>query len=568
MAEPILPSDLLRNSSRALSNRLRLLNRRGLDYVLLRVTGNYPERRRERPRRFPLSLLPWPPPPPTVGGLTQQLERIAADPRVCGVVLLVCNLSAELATLTSLRQAIARFRETGKRAVAYLQDLSLGSYYLASACDEIIAPEAAEFLVTGLRTEVHFLKDTLALVGIEADLEAIAEYKTAPDTFRRSDMTAPHREMLEALLESLYGHLLAAIAAGRNLAPARLQELLDSVPLSAEAAREAGLLDAVCYEDQLPAHLAGNQAPAAILPWDRARRRLVHPLRWHSRRAIGVISLEGTIVPGTSRRPPLPIPLPLPFPAVQAGCDTLVHQLRAAARNKRLAAVVLHVDSPGGSALASDLIGREVARLRQVKPVVVSMGNRAASGGYYVSAPASAVFAQPTTLTGSIGIWGGKFVTRGLYARLRAGREVVSRGRAAGLYADTAPFDDEERDRIRRQLGEGYARFKTRVAEGRGKSEDEVEAVARGRVWSGEQALEQGLVDELGDLQAAAARARELAGISPKRQAPLVDVPVPDRYQVPLPEGAAFATWLEGLARLAQERILAMAPWTVAIKGL
>jgi protease IV len=566
MAEPIRLSDLPRNGLRALRNRLRLLNRRGLDYVLLRLHGSYPERPRERPHRLPLSLLPWPPSAPSVEILVRQLEQIAADPRVRGVILLVSDLSAELATVSSLRQAVSRFRESGKQAVAYLHDLSLAGYFLACACDEILAPEPVEFTVAGLRAEVHFLKDTLALLGIEADLEAIAEFKTAPDTFRRTEMTAPHREMLEALLDSLYGQVVAAIAAGRRLPADRVRELLDAAPLSAEAARQAGLLDAVCYEDELPAHLGSTTAPAAIQPWDRARRRLVRPLRWHSRRSIGLISLEGTIVTGPSRRPPLPLPLPLPLPAARAGSDTLVGQLRAAAQNKRLAAVVLYVDSPGGSALASDLIEREVARLRQHKPVVVYMGHRAASGGYYVSAPANTIIAQAATLTGSIGIWGGKFVTRGLYDKLQARRQVISRGAAAELYADTAPFSDEERAHIRRQLGEGYARFKARVAAGRARSEEEVEAVARGRVWTGEQALAHGLVDELGDLQAAADRARELAGLSPRRYAPLVDLPPAERYQVPPPQPPT-AAWLAGLAGLPADGLLALAPWTLQIKG-
>jgi protease-4 len=564
MPKRILVSDLIRNTYLGISNRLRLVRRKGLDYVVLRMQGSYPERTERRQRPFPLSLLPWPSPPPSVESFNEALDRIAADPRVQGIVLLVSNLSAQPATLASLRQAVSRFRQSGKQAIAYLQDFGMWPYYFATACDQILLPESGGLPVAGLRSEAVFLRDTLALAGIEADFEAIAEFKTSPDIFRRSEMTEPHRQMLESLLDSIYSEVVEATAEGRDLEPERVRVLLDAVPLSAEEGRDAGLFDGVCYEDELPALLGSEDGPATLLTWAQARRRLVRPRRWRSGQAIGVVSLEGMIVPGPSRQPPVPLPVPLPVPGAQAGSETLSSQLRAAAKEKRLAAVVLHVDSPGGSALASDLIWRDVERLRQQKPVVVYMGNQAASGGYYVSAPASAIVAQANTLTGSIGIWGGKFVTRGLYDRLQAHREVVSRGEAAGLYADDAPFDDRERAKIRARLGESYQRFKGRVAQGRGMEEDEVEAVARGRVWTGAQALEQGLVDALGDLELAAQKARELAGLPPSRYTPLVNLSAPRQYQLPTPtQGTA---WLEGLYGLLREGILALAPWQVRIR--
>jgi protease-4 len=567
MTERIRVIDLLRNTLLLVTNRWRLLRHRRLDFVVLRMTGSFPERTALPPRRpFPLSLLPWPPPPPSVETFTDVLDQLASDPRVKGVVLLISGLSAGPATYGSLRQAVGRFRKSGKRVVAYLHDPSMWPYYLASACDEILAPESASFHVAGFWSEALFLKDTLALVGVKADFEAIAEYKVSPDIFRRAKMTEPHREMLESLLDSLYAEVANSIADGRCTTAKRVRRLLDSVPLTAGQARDAGLLDDVCYEDELPARLGTHERPVALLTWDQARRRLIRPRRWRSRWAVGVVSLEGTIVLGSSRQPPLPLPLPLPS-VHQAGSDTLVQQLRAAAQDKRLAAIVLHVDSPGGSALASDLIWREVDHLHRTKPVVVYMGNRAASGGYYVSAPAHAIVAGPATLTGSIGIWGGKMVTRALFEKIRAHREVVSRGKAAGLYADIAPFSDEERAKVRAEIGAGYVRFKARVAQGRGMSEEEVEAVARGRVWTGEQAAARGLVDELGDLQTAARRARELAGLDPRRYVPLVAVPVPKAYQLPQSLPADVEEWLAGFVGLLREGVFALAPWEIQIRG-
>jgi protease-4 len=439
-------------------------------------------------------------------------------------------------------------------------------YYLATACNRVFVPESGGLQTAGLWSEPVFLKDVLARVGIEADLESIAEYKVSPDTFRRSEMTEPHREMLESLLDSIYDGVLGGIAQGRELEPEQVCDLLDRVPLQPEEAVEAGLVDGICYEDELPARLGSSGDPAALITWEAVRKRLVRPRRWRSRRAIGVISLEGMIVPGSSRQPPMPMPLPLPVPGRQAGSDTVTAQLRAAARSRKLAAVVLHVDSPGGSSLASDLIWREVDRLRQQMPVVVYMSNQAASGGYYVSVPASYVVAQPATLTGSIGIWGGKIVTQGLYDKLGAHREVVSRGKAAGLYSDTAPFTEEQRAKIRAELGAGYALFKARVAAGRDMTEQEVEAVARGRVWTGEQALEHGLVDALGDLQRAAEQARELAGVPPNRHAPLVNLPAPKQPQLPLASAEAAGEWLAGLQALLREGILALSPWSIRIR--
>jgi len=566
MAERFLISDLWRNTWRAAGNRLRLLRWRRMDYVALRVSGAYPERTARRRQRFPLSLLPWPSPPPSVDAFASALEQIALDPRVQGAVLILSDLSAGPATLSSLRASILRLRRAGKRCIAYMHGIGTWSYYLASACDEILAPESASFHATGLWSEALFLKDTLALAGLKADFEAMAEYKTSPDQLRRSEMSEPHREMLESLLDSLYAEIVGAIAEGRRLPEESVRDLLDKAPMTAMQASEAGLLDGVCYEDELAKRLGQEDAPAALETWQAAQRKLVRPRRWHSRRAIGVISLVGTIVQGSSQRPPIPIPLPLPLPPTQAGSDTLVQQLRAAARDKNLAAAILYVDSPGGSAFASDLIWREVANLRQVKPVVVYMSNSAASGGYYVSAPASEIVAQPTTLTGSIGIWGGKLVAGGLYDKLKAGHESVSRGKAAGMYADTAPFNEEERAKVRASIGAGYAGFKDRVAQGRSLSAGEVETIARGRVWTGAQALERGLVDALGDLRSAADRARQLAGIPLQRYAPLVDVVAPRQTHLAQPRPADLDAWIGSLRSLLREGVYAMAPWDLRFR--
>ena len=574
------PLDLPRNAALATRNLLRSLRRKGLDCVVLPMRGPYPELAPRRdPLPFPFSRLPLFPQEVSLEDVRATVETIGADRRVQSVILRFDTLQAGPSTLYSLRHHLRDLRAQGKRVVAWLPGASTWDYYLASACDEIVLPQSGRLSALGLRAEAVFLKDTLSLVGLEPDLESIAEYKITPDTFRRSTMSEPHREMLDAILDSYFGEIVTAIAEGRGLTPARVRELIDAMPLTAAEAVEAGLADAVLYEDELAAHLSLTdtsasprentapplpRSPAPLLPWREAARWLRKPVKWPARQTIGVVSLEGLIVPGRSRRVPLPVPLP--FVEAQAGAGTVVQALRQAEADKRIAAVILHVETPGGSALASDLICREVRRLRERKPVVVLMGGQATSGGYYVSALANRIVARPTTLTGSIGIWGGKFVATDLYGKLGIGREAVQRGAMASLYSEMTPFSQEERVRVRRDLGEAYARFKALVAEGRGMTEEQVEEIARGRVWTGAQAREIGLVDELGGFETALAMAKELAGLEPEREYAVVQV-CPPRHELLPPGDGGLKTLLDALRALARGRVWALAPWTIRIRG-
>jgi len=560
--------DIPRNAVLATRNLLRSLRRKGLDCVVLPIHGAYPERTARRdPLPFPFSWLPIFPTETSLEDVQATLEMIGKDRRVQNVVLRFDTLRAGPSTLHSLRRMVLDLRAQSKRTIAWLPSADTWDYYLASACDEIIFPPSARIAALGLRAEPLFLKDALASVGVKADLESIAEYKVSPDTFRRSTMSKPHREMLDAVIGSLFDEVVAAIAEGRGLTSARVRELIDEMPLAPSEAVKAGLADAVLYEDELAAHLSSDETPAAMLTWQDAARRLRAPIKWNSRQRIGVVSLEGMIVPGHSRR--VPSPVPLPFGEAQAGAETIVQALRQAESDDHIAAVIFHVETPGGSALASDLICREIHRLRERKPVVVLMGEQAASGGYYVSALADRIVAHPTTLTGSIGIWGGKFIVAGLYEKLGVGRDSVQRGAMAGLYSDMSPFDDEERSHVRRDMGAGYARFKTRVAEGRGMTEEQVEEIARGRVWTGAQAREIGLVDELGDFETALAAAKELAELDPEKEYPVMQITPPRRelLPTPFPTAAAITTLLDALAGLARERVWALTPWLVRVRG-
>jgi protease-4 len=565
--------DLMRNGLVACRNLVRGLRREGLGWIVLPISGSYPELAPPPPSLpFPLNRLVPYSPETSLSEMATAAEMLGGDRRVQGVVLRMDGLRAGMSALHALRGMVEALQADGKRVVAWLPNADMASYYLASACDQVVMPVSGRLYMVGLRSEATFFKDALARIGLEADLESIAEYKTTPDMFRRAEMTDPHREMLEAILASYLDELTAAMGEPRGLGQERVRALIDQMPMTATSGVETGLVDELLYEDELPAYLSvtgldkARRGRQRLQTWGVARPWLRQPLKRRSRRAVGVVPIEGLIVPGESRR--IPFPVPIPMAQSQAGSTTVAQALRRAELDEGIAAVVLLVDSPGGSALASDLIAREVRRLGERKPVVVLMGDQAASGGYYIAAAAKHIVARPTTLTGSIGIWGGKFVTSALYDRLGINRESVQRGRMAGLYSEMSLFSDEEREWVRRDMGEQYARFRTIVAEGRGMSEEQVEEVARGRVWTGAQALKIGLVDGLGDFEEALNRAKELAEIDQQLTVPIVRAEPPKQPLSAPPYASADQGWnlvADSLRMLAAERVWALPPWVVHV---
>ncbi len=551
--------DLMVNFLRLAGNLLLRLAGPPPDYVVLDLAGAYPERRAPRPRLLPFrGVLPFalPAPEESLEELREVLDRLARAPRVRGVVVRVGELTAGLATVQSLRAALQDLRRRGKRVVAYLTTVSTPQYYLATAADEILLPESAVVALTGLRTEVTFLRDAFDRLGIAPEFDRIAEYKTAADPYLRRTMSAAHREMLDAILDALLDEIAADVAAARGLEEAAVRAAVDRAPLPAAEALALGLVDGILYEDELPRRLGTPQRDAVLLPWVAARRRIPIPYRWPSLQdVVAVVVLRGMIVPGESREFPVPLPL---VGRHLAGSTTVARAFRTAERARRVRAVVFYVDSRGGSALASDLIWREVERVKRRKPVVACMGDVAGSGGYYVACGASRVIAQPATITGSIGVVVGKLVLADLFRRHGLNREVLTRGAAAAITSPFSHYSEAEWARIRSEMQDIYRRFTGRVAQGRARAMEEVEGVARGRVWTGRQALAHGLVDELGDFTLAVRRARELAGIPPQREVAVVTVRPPRAAGIPaFPATAAeVASGLRQVAALAEERAL------------
>lgn len=559
-------ADILRNAHRLIAHLLSRLPGPPLDYVIVELTGSYPERTPPRPPFLQRVMpRPWQRPEESLEDLRARLERIARSDRVRGIVLRIRDLRAapgRLAVIQSLREALSEVRRRGKRVVAYLPDCDLAVYYAASVADEIWMAEAGVWNVTGLRTEITFFRQAFDRVGILPEFERIAEYKTAADPLLRPGLSEHHREVIESVLDSVMEEFVRAVAEARRLDPAAVRAIVDRAPLVAEEAKAAGLIDGLCYEDELPARLGQPDRPAAVLPWPQVRRRLPAAYRWRAREAvIGVVELIGGIITGESRD----VPLPLPYVGgTIAGSETIARAFRAAERHPRIRAIVFHIDSGGGSALASDLIWREVERIKLRKPVVAFMGNVAGSGGYYVSCGASRIIAQPTTITGSIGVVSGKLTVRGLYERLGLNREVVARGAGATLESAFQPFTPTQLNLVRQQMDVIYRRFVGKVAAGRGRRPDEIGAIARGRVWTGRQALERGLVDELGDFSVAVQRARELAGIPPTAEVAVVTVRPPRAIGVPVPARSGT----QGMGAPVAQALFATLDALRAIRGL
>jgi protease-4 len=533
-------SDTWNNAKIRFSNWRRKKQKRPADYILLNINGTLPEYIPPEPSWFwwlHFIGVPTPPTPISLNYLRYVVESLTADPRPLGVLIHLNDLNFGWAKAQTIRDLIKKLRDNGKKVIVYSLDYTNLSYFIASAADTILMPPPARWAVNGLRSELTFLKDAIGAWGVEVEVVNVSPYKTAGDTFARADISPQHKEMLNWILDGVFETVTSAISEGRHLEAGRVRELIDLSPLTAEAARQSGLIDAILYEDEIAKYLVPPDAEhpeskfeslKKKLPWAKkddepqtpkanikrfgaVRGELMRPIRWRTGKYIGVISLEGLITPGRSQRPPS-LPIPIPFGDEEiAGAETIAQHFREVEKDDEIAAIVFYVDSRGGSALASDLIWREVERVRRKKPVVVCFGDAAASGGYYVSAGAQWIVAQPLTITGSIGVITMKFVTSGLYNRFKANRVVLQRGERAGLYADDAPFTSEQRDVVQKEIDAYYDQFKNVVRSGRKIEDGALDEIAGGRVWLGKQALTHKLVDAIGDLQTAIDKAIELA---------------------------------------------------------
>ena len=454
----------------------------------------------------------------TVMSLVSTLRKAKVDERISAVVLIPSIAEGLWGKVQEIRDAVTDFKASGKPIVAYLEYGTGQAYYLASACDEVFMTPTSPLNLIGVSSYAVFLREALDKVGFQADMLSAGDYKTAVNLYTETTFTPEHREMAQSLNRDLYDQLVAGIAEGRELTLARVRVLIDDGPYKAADTVRVGLVDALVYEDQLIDGLPLGSSPSIV---DYADYRQV-TLPGEDGSRVALVYAEGVINFGTNGND---------LQGNQTvGSETLTSAIRAAREDAEIEAIVLRVDSPGGVAVAADVMWRELDLASAEKPLIVSMSDLAASGGYYIAAPADVIVAHPGTLTGSIGVYGGKYVAGETLEKLGVNVEVVTDGTHADLFSPTTQFSDSARQAVQAQIDDTYERFLQVVADGRGLSRDQVHQIAQGRVWTGRQAYDNGLVDELGGLHRAIEIAKTEAGIAAETPITLVTYPQPRSF--------------------------------------
>lgn len=470
-----------------------------------------------------------------------RLGKAAKDKTVSGIILDIQNLEVGRGKVDELRGAISRFRATGKKAYAMLDSAEPAQYMVACACDEIVMPETGVVMLPGIHAEAMFYKNLLAKLGVEADFIHIGDYKGAAEPMTREKFSAPVRENLTSLIDDLYDDMVTTIVKDRPLTISQAKEVIDTGLVTARRAKELGLIDRIAYPDTLRDELAKKyDAEKLVLVKNYGKKevdtdfsgpmgffKLMQAMMGgdtssadRKGKKIAVVYALGPIMTGKSKSGM--------FGGETMGSTTIVEALRKANDDKNVVAVVLRVDSPGGSALASDLIWHQTQTLK--KPLVASMGDVAASGGYYISMGAKKILASPSTITGSIGVVGGKLAMKGLFDKVGITTEVIERGKNSGIFSSSGKFTESQREVVKNMMEDMYGQFTEKAADGRHMPVEKLRKLAGGRVYSGRQAKENGLVDQLGTLHDAIVEAKKLAGIGADEEVKIEVLPEPTNF--------------------------------------
>jgi protease-4 len=528
-----------------------------------------------------------------------RIRKAKDDASVVALILHFDDVGAGWGKLDELRNAIADFRKSGKKAYAFLDAGDSHDYLAAVACDRIFMPESGTLMLTGIRTEVMFYKDLFDKIGVKADMLQMGDFKGAAEPYTRNSLSKENRQQLESVLDDYYEHsLVGAIVAGRpdkKWTAEQVKQLIDKGPFTAKAARAAGLVDSLAYASELRDAInkdlkAKDLEVTKNYGKDESEKldfssmfdifKLFSPPKKKSASKgpkIAVVYATGIITTGKGGKSFLGGEI--------CGSTTMVEAIRHAEQDKTVKAIVLRVDSPGGSALASDLIWNELRRCK--KPVIASMSDVAASGGYYISMAARKIYAEPSTLTGSIGVVGGKIVIGGAENKLSLKTEVISRGAHANLLSSESPFSDSEKAAWKAVMQDIYDQFLDKTLEGRKKAGKELTRdgllkLAGGRIWTGRQAKANGLVDELGTLDDAIAAAKEMGGLDKDAKTELLLLPRPrtildmllegklDSHAVLSmslpPELLSKLRGLDALLHLRREMVWAVMPYRVEVR--
>lgn len=432
------------------------------------------------------------------------------DKRIEGVYLKLGSLSVGPAKAQEIANIIKKFRNSGKKVIVYSETMGNLEYMIASLADKIYLNPSGFLMLNGLASESIFLKGTLDKLGIKAELEHIEEYKTASNTFTESKFTPAHKEMMDSLMDSIFDFFLKTISEGRKRKIEEIKSLIDRGPFRAPEALKEGLVDKLLYEDEV---LKEVKERNLIKFKSYLKKR-----KFIGRKKIAVLYAIGSINPGESGIDPL-------FGGYVMGSESMRRVMKEIEEDNSIKGAVMRIDSPGGSATASDIILRGARKIKEKKPLVVSMSDVAGSGGYWIAMESSWIVAQPSTLTASIGVIGGKFSMRGFYDKIGVTIETVKRGKYSDIYSDYREFTPEEREKIRKEIGWIYEEFKSRVSKCRNIPIDEVDKIGKGRVWTGAQARSLKLVDHLGGLDDAILKLKELAGIPEREEVEIVFYP-------------------------------------------
>ena len=481
--------------------------------LVIRLNGDVPEK---APVENPLPFFGGPA-PLTVRDHWFALRRASSDNRIKAVLFIVGRSGMGWAKMQQLREDILAFRKSGKPVYAWLQSPTTREYYVATAADRVFVAPEDMLDVKGLRAEVSYYKNTLDKIGVQVEIEHAGKYKDAGDMFTRTEMTPETREVMDSILDRFYADIVTTIASGRKRSPEEIRATIDSGPFTAKQAHAKGLVDALRFEDQVYGEIKerlkeGELKKLSVHDYVRA----AGPEPGNRKRIAWVVG-EGTIVRGSGDD--------------AMGSDegfssgAFIRMIRKVAADRDIQGVVLRIDSPGGDAFASDEMLREIQLLRQKKPLVISMSDSAASGGYYVAMTGDPIIAYPNTLTGSIGVIWGKLNLRGLYDKLGIRKEILTRGRNADIDTTYTSLSPEGRAKLREGIEEFYRGFLGKVAAGRNRKVEEIAHLAEGRVWLGSQAREQGLVDELGGIDKAIERITAKAKIGADEPVQLVPYP-------------------------------------------
>lgn len=467
-----------------------------------------------------------------------RIEKAADDATVSGVILRINGPHIAWGKMAAFREAIQRVQAKGKKVYAWLDSGSNMDYLLAAACDEVVMPESATLMLVGLRAEVTFYKTLLDWLGVKAEMLRVGEFKSAGEPYTRTEMSPEFRKEMEEILDDYYRQMLEVLTKSRKLTDDEAKGAIDAGPHTAAQAKTLKLIDRIAYEDELESALEKQVEGKKLRVLKKYGKKKIDtdfsgfggmmkfmemimgvepPQKKSITPKIAVIYATGPIMSGKSSTD-------LFSSESTIGSDTMIKAIRDARNNDQVKAIVLRINSPGGSALASDLIWRELELVK--KPFVVSMGDVAASGGYYIAQGADKIFAEPGTLTGSIGVVGGKLSLAGLYKKIGITTSVISRGKNSGIFSSNE-FTDSERETMQKLLNDIYDQFTSKAAAGRKMEKEKLEKLARGRVYTGAMAKKLGLVDELGSLDDAVAAAQKLAGLNEGEKIERLNLPKP-----------------------------------------